>query len=665
MSCHDSSPNFIPVGINYDNATGKATGLAEIRTLDVSEIKPIDGILMISGTQVEIKTSTLILSSDVDVFIPGNLTVSGSIIGETTPVNLDAYITSSTFNPFSATVTSHIGTTDIHFTSGGLVDYTNTIYPSLTNYNTHIASGSVHFTSGSLSGYYAASAWVDANYTDNADFNSHTSSGAVHFTSGSLSASYVLSSTNSTLSSLVTNLQASTASISSITNSHIGSGTVHFTSGSLSGYYAASAWVDANYTDNADFASHTGSGSVHFTSGSLSSFYAASTVVDSRLSGKQNFDATLNAIANIATGPSALIYFSGTDLAATTTLSDFARNILDDSNASTVRSTIGTVIGTDVQAFNTGLKDLADFGDEGSYAAIPFVGTAGNYIRLETGGPASYKKILRLYDPLAPALPGVLAEPRWEFLYLSSLENTSLTATPQNNATLFYSSSLSAWTTTYSNIGQQLPGDSPGLEGLRNVNSSSVQIEVNTAILDGDPFVWDSNVSAWSHRNLTNFAGNIAPELAPYFVSAGGGTYGSSNYRVSSLSATTVSATTYLNLDPTLQALANQSTASNVLVYFSGVDLTASALFTSAGRKFCAVSSTLAAGDVFYYNGTDIVKLARPTYPAVLLIDNFTPTESGMPYWLEAPASTPSQSYVLQVDTDGSNNPGAISWVTK
>lgn len=269
MTCHDSSPNYIPVGINYNNVTGKATGLAEIRTLDVAEIKPVDGNLIISGSTVEIKTTNLILSSDVDVFIPGNLTVSGTIIGETSPVNLDAYITSSIFNPFSSTVNSHIGTADIHFTSGGLVAYTDTIYPALNDYN-----------------------------------------------------------------------------------SHIGSGTVHYTSGSLSGYYAASSWVEANYTDNSDFNAHTGSGTVHFTSGSLSSYYAVSTVVDSRLSTKQNQDSTLDAIANITTGASTLIYFSGVDQAATTTLSDFARNILDDSNATTVRSTIGTVIGTDVQGYS-------------------------------------------------------------------------------------------------------------------------------------------------------------------------------------------------------------------------------------------------------------------------------------------------------------------------
>jgi hypothetical protein len=55
--------------------------------------------------------------------------------------------------------------------------------------------------------------------------------------------------------------------------------------------------------------------------------------------------------------------------------------------------------------------------------------------------------------------------------------------------------------------------------------------------------------------------------------------------------------------------------------------------------------------------------LTKPANPAVLLIDELNGT--GLPYWEEAPNTSPSTSYVLQVDTDGSNNPGAIYWGTK
>jgi hypothetical protein len=66
---------------------------------------------------------------------------------------------------------------------------------------------------------------------------SHIASSDIHFTSGSLSGTYVLTSTNSNLSSLVSNIEVSTVGISSIVNAHINDSTIHFTSGSLSGAY--------------------------------------------------------------------------------------------------------------------------------------------------------------------------------------------------------------------------------------------------------------------------------------------------------------------------------------------------------------------------------------------------------------------------------------------
>lgn len=134
--------------------------------------------------------------------------------------------------------------------------------------SSHINDSTIHFTSGSLSGYYAASSWAEDRYvlsSTNSNLSSlvsniqvsannissvlgaHIASSDVHFTSGSLSGAYVLTSTNSNLSTTVSNLQASTASISSVVNSHINDSSIHFTSGSLSGYYAASSWTEDRY----------------------------------------------------------------------------------------------------------------------------------------------------------------------------------------------------------------------------------------------------------------------------------------------------------------------------------------------------------------------------------------------------------------------------------
>lgn len=66
----------------------------------------------------------------------------------------------------------------------------------------------------------------------------------------------------------------------------------------------------------------------------------------------QPFDATLTALAGVTTASNKLIYAIGVDAFSTTDLSPFALTILDDLSASDVRSTLGLVIGTDVQPYN-------------------------------------------------------------------------------------------------------------------------------------------------------------------------------------------------------------------------------------------------------------------------------------------------------------------------
>lgn len=55
----------------------------------------------------------------------------------------------------------------------------------------------------------------------------------------------------------------------------------------------------------------------------------------------QPLDATLTAIAGVTTAADKMIYATGADTFATTTVSAFARTVLDDANAATVRTTIG------------------------------------------------------------------------------------------------------------------------------------------------------------------------------------------------------------------------------------------------------------------------------------------------------------------------------------
>lgn len=147
---------------------------------------------------------------------------------------------------------------------------------------------------------------------------------------------------------------------------------------------AASTITSSNLTANRALVS-TSQGKVGVstvTSTELGYLSGVTSSIQTQLSGKQSSDPTLTTIASLSPVTDQMIYFSGADVAAATSITSFGRTLVGSSNASAARTNLGLVIGTDVQGFDADLSAIGALtGTTGLLRK-----TAANTYELDTAG---------------------------------------------------------------------------------------------------------------------------------------------------------------------------------------------------------------------------------------------------------------------------------------
>lgn len=161
-------------------------------------------------------------------------------------------------------------------------------------------------------------------------------------------------------------------------------------------------YADTGWVSSANAGGTLGSTSITWSQFSGAGTYSAGTGLS--LTGTQFAisDVELLAIAGLTSAADRLAYFTGSGTAALATFTAFARTLLDDADAVTMRATLELTIGTHVQAYHARLADIAGI----TYAQGDILYHNGtNLVKLAKGIDGQFLKIGATV-PLWAAVPG-------------------------------------------------------------------------------------------------------------------------------------------------------------------------------------------------------------------------------------------------------------------
>jgi hypothetical protein len=148
-----------------------------------------------------------------------------------------------------------------------------------------------------------------------------------------------------------TNVQAFDADLTALA-ALAGTNTIYYRS-------AANTWTAVTIGSGLDFTGGTlDTAGGPATWGAITGTLADQTDLQDELDDKQPLDADLTAISGLTSAANTMVYYTGAGTAALATISTAGRALIDDADAAAQRTTLGLVIGTDVQAYGADLTAI-------------------------------------------------------------------------------------------------------------------------------------------------------------------------------------------------------------------------------------------------------------------------------------------------------------------
>ncbi len=320
------------------------------------------------------------------------------------------------------------------------------------------------------------------------------------------------------------------------------------------------------------------------------------------ISDAQPLDATLTGLASVSTNTDKLIYANGVDSFTTTDLSSFGRSLIDDADASAARTTLGLVIGTNVQAYDPTLAgiasvtassdkliyangndtftttDLSSFGR--SLIDDADAGTARSTLGLAIGTN------VQAYDPTLLALAGVTTSAN-KLIYATDSDVFTTTDLTAHGRTLIGGADADATKTTLGLvIGTNVQAYDATLNALAGLSTVA------------DQTIYSTGVDTFAMTNLSAFGRSLIDDTD------------------ASTARTTLGLAIGTNVqayDATLNALAGLTTSADQTIYSTGVDTFAMTTLSSFGRTLIddadasTARTTLGLGTIATQNSTAFV----------------------------------------------------------